>query len=95
MPNATGNQGQSQSSTDQGRGTQLPFESIHEPGTYVANWSGLLLRIPEDALKPGRSPTLAISAKEPLFVTKISHDPFIQVTKARMLAADCDVPVNF
>ena len=95
MPATTGNQAQSQPSTGQGQGTQLPFDSINEPGTYVANWSGLLLRIPEDALKPGRSPTLAISAKEPLFVTKISNDPFIQVTKARILAANCDVAVNF
>jgi len=28
-------------------------------------------------------------------MTKISDDPFIPVTKARMLAADCDSLVNF
>ncbi len=78
-----------------GFGTQIPFEAINEPGTYVTNWSGHLLRIPEDALKPGRSPVIEILGNEQLFVTRISNDPFVPVTKARMLAADCDVVVNF
>ncbi len=79
----------------QGFGTQIPFESITNPGCYICNWSGHLLRIPEDALKPGRSPVLNLKGTETLFVTKINSDPFLPVTKARMLAADCDVVVNF
>ena len=78
-----------------GFGTQIPFEALNEPGTYVTNWSGHLLRIPEDALKPGRSPVIEIMGKEQLFVTRISNDPFLPVMKARMLAADCDMMVNF
>jgi len=81
--------------TNQGYGTQVPFEAINESGTYVCNWSGHLLRVPEDAIKPGRSPLLYIKGTEPLFVTKISNDPFIPVSKARMLSADWDVMVNF
>jgi len=78
-----------------GFGTQLPFVAINEPGCYICNWSGHLLRVPEDGVKPGRSPLLSISAFEPLFVTKISNNPYIPLSKARMLAADCDVVVNF
>jgi hypothetical protein len=78
-----------------GFGTQVPFEAINEPGCYVCNWSGHLLRIPEDGVKPGRSPLVNISGTEPLFVTKISGNPYIPLSKARMLAADCDVVVNF
>ena len=78
-----------------GFGTQFPWDAINEPGTYVCNWSGHLLRVPDDALKPGRSPLINISASEPLFVTKLTYDPFVPVSKARMLAADCDVAVNF
>jgi len=78
-----------------GIGTQIPFEAINEPGCYVCNWSGHLLRVPEDSIKPGRSPLLTIRGTEPLFVTRISGDPFISVSKARQLAADCDVTVNF
>jgi len=78
-----------------GFGTQVPFESINESGCYICNWSGHLLRIPEDAVKPGRSPLLSIKGPETLFVTKVSNNPFIPLSKARMLAADCDVSVNF
>ena len=81
--------------TGTGTGTQVPFEAIDAPGTYVCNWSGHLLRIPEDAIKPGRSPLMNLIGKKPLFVSKISGDPYIQVSKARMVAANFDVPVNF
>lgn len=78
-----------------GFGTQLPFEAINEPGCYICNWTGHLLRVPPDGIKPGRSPLMMFRAKEPLFVTKISGDPYLPLSKARMLAADCDVVVNF
>jgi len=81
--------------TNAGFGMQIPFESVNQPGCYVCNWSGHLLRVPEDGIKPGRSPLLSIKGQETLFVTKICGDPFIPVSKARMLAADCDVAVNF
>lgn len=78
-----------------GFGMQIPFEAINEPGSYICNWSGHLLRVPEDAVKPGRSPVISIKGSETLFVTKICQDPYVQITKARLLAADCDVTVNF
>ncbi|MFQ5414098.1 MAG: hypothetical protein ACE5E6_06530 [Phycisphaerae bacterium] len=81
--------------TNPGFGMQVPFESINDSGCYVCNWSGHLIRVPDDAIKPGRSPLLTIKGTEPLFVTKICNDPFVPVSKARMLAADCDVVVNF
>ncbi len=81
--------------TGTGTGTQVPFEAIDAPGTYVCNWSGHLLRVPEDAIKLGRSPLMNMIGTRPLFVSKISGDPYIQVSKARMLAANFDVPVNF
>ncbi len=78
-----------------GFGTTIPWSNISEPGCYVCNWSGHLLRVPEDAVKPGRSPVLDMRAKEPLFVTKLSEDPFITLTKARIVASDLDQDVNF
>jgi hypothetical protein len=73
----------------------IPFQSISEPGTYICNWSGHLLRVPEDGVAPGRSPLVNIIGNEPLFVTKLSSDPYIPVTKARLLASNFDVWVNF
>jgi hypothetical protein len=84
-----------ETSESEGIGTQLPFEAIQEPGCYICNWSGHLLRVPDDAVAQGRSPLMMIRGKEPLFVTKISDDPFVQVSKARIRAADKDVCVNF
>lgn len=78
-----------------GFGTQIPFEAIHDPGCYVCNWNGHLVRVPEDGVKPGRSPLISLTGNTPLFVTKISGNPYIPLSKARMLAADCDVAVNF
>ena len=73
----------------------MEFGSISEPGTYICNWSGHLLRIPEDGVAPGRSPLIDLVSNESLFVTKISDDPYIARTKARILAANSDVHVNF
>lgn len=73
----------------------IPVEAISDPGAYVCNWSGHLLRIPDDGIASGRSPVLNIVGSEPLFVTKISDNPFITITKARLLAANWDVDVNF
>ena len=73
----------------------VEFQSISEPGTYVCNWSGHMLRVPEDGVTQGRSPMIDMSGNEPLWVTKISDDPYITRTKARLLAANWDVHVDF
>ncbi len=76
-------------------GTQYPFANLSEPGAYFCNWSGHLIRVPQDAVKQGRSPVIEILGTEPLYVTKLSDDAFIPITKARMIAADLDHAVNF
>ena len=72
-----------------------PFDKISFPGCFIVNRSGELLRIPEDALAPGRSPTMDIVSKDPWLVTKISSDPYLPLNRARAVAADMDLPVNF
>lgn len=94
MTTATANQNTTQFSTGC-PGTTIPFENINEPGCYICNWSGHLLRVPEDGIAPGRSPVLSFCGSEPLYVTKISDNPFIPVTKAKMLACNWDLAVNF
>lgn len=76
-------------------GSKIPFESIQEPGCYVCDWSGHLVRVPEDGVAPGRSPLITIVGPEPLFVTKISNNPFITLTKAKLIASNMDCSVNF
>ncbi len=78
-----------------GSGSQVPFDSVHDPGSYVCSWSGHLMRVPPDSAAAGHSPKLNLVGLDALFVTKISDDPYIPVTKARMIAANWDVAVNF
>ena len=72
-----------------------PWEQINSPGSYVVNHTGALVRLPSDGLIPGRSPAITIVANDNFLVTKICDDPFVPLTKARMIAADLDLCVNF
>lgn len=74
---------------------RLPFTKINEAGAYVSQTTGHLLRIPDDAVKVDRSPLIDLVADEPQVFGKISDDPFVSLTKARMLACDLDLPVRF
>ncbi len=76
-------------------GVTVPWDGINEPGAYICNWSGHLLRVPDDGVTPGRSPMINMVGHEPLFVTKISDNPYITVTKAKLLASNFDLAVNF
>lgn len=75
--------------------TQVPFDAINEPGCYVCNWSGHLLRVPDDGVAAGRSPVINIVATQRLYVTKLSDNPYIPVTKAKMLASNADLNICF
>ncbi len=76
-------------------GSSVPFDSINSPGAYVFNQTGHLLRVPADAIAPGRSPLMTICAKGPLMVTKLSDNPFITLPKAAQKAADQDISPNW
>ncbi len=74
-------------------GTSIPFDSIRDPGAYVCNWSGHLLRVPRRALVPDG--VLNMVGPEPLFVTKISDNPDVLLSRARRVAAEFDLSVSF
>jgi hypothetical protein len=74
---------------------RMAFEQIEAPGCYLLVESGRLLRVPREALSIGRSPLIEMVGTEPAVVTKISDDPFLPLSKARLAAADLDLVVNF
>lgn len=76
-------------------GSQFPLGSVCESGTYVCNWSGHLIRMTDPNHPWGGNPFFNIVSNEPLYLTKISDDPFVPVSKARQIAASLDCPVNF
>lgn len=92
---ATMTQPQKVSQTSDFACTTMTWDQINDPGAYICHWSGHLLRVPEDGVTPGRSPLLSLIGPEPLFVTKISNNPYITVTKAKLVAANFDLSVNF
>lgn len=81
--------------TEKRAGTLTSWDQIQAPGTYVECKSGHCFRVPEDALKGGRSPVIEIISRERPEFIQISDDPYVPLTKARMVAADLDVNVNF
>lgn len=76
-------------------GTTLALDVLSEPGAYVCNWSGHLLRVRPDAFPGGRQPGLNIVGDRPLTITKISDDPDVVISKAKRLAAFFNLEVRF
>jgi hypothetical protein len=75
--------------------TRMPFSEVNREGAYICNETGDLFRVPEDALVSGRSPVLDIVSKKPMMVTQISNDPWLPISRARQLAADADLYIDF
>lgn len=76
-------------------GASIPFDVIDEPGAYVCNWSGHLLRVRGDALDHAHEGALNLVGSEPLLVTKISDNPQIAINRARAIASQLALLVNF
>ncbi len=72
-----------------------PWSEVDEPGCYVFHNTWHLVRIPDDAVAPGRSPLVSITSREEIWVTQLSPDPWLPVSKARQICADNDMHVNF
>ena len=81
-----------------GQPTSLPLFSFHDietPGAYLELETGRLFRIQPNALMPGHSPLISISCTEAWRYAKVSDDPNIPISKARVIAADTDLVPNF
>ena len=76
-------------------GLSCSFNQIENSGCYVSSETGRLLRVPTDALAKGQSPRIETVGFTPWLVTKLSNDPYLPISKARMIAADNDIEVNF
>lgn len=76
-------------------GVTVPFDAICDAGAYVCDWSGHLLRVPEEVAQSRRSLPINIVGREPLTVTKISDNPHIPLHGAQEAARSLDVAVNF
>jgi hypothetical protein len=77
-------------------GVSLPLDSVEEPGTYICNWSGHLLRVPEpDPYMRGRLPCIGRPDSDSWMVTRISADPQLPRYQAKELAGRLGLTTNF
>jgi hypothetical protein len=75
-------------------GVSLPLDALSEPGTYLCNWSGHLLRVPELDRGHPRFSTAGRNAAT-WTVTRISADPLISRHEARSLAQRLGLTTSF
>lgn len=76
-------------------GTTLPLDALHEPGTYVCNWSGHLLRIHDSEREGHRFANAGRHTAGSWTVTRISADPRISRQQAKVLAHSFGLSANF
>lgn len=72
-----------------------PLDEVREPGAYVCRESGDLLRIPPVGAPVGGDEMKRKIGEQQIFVTRISEDPFVPISTARIRAANMDIDVSF
>ena len=73
----------------------IAFEAISEPGAYICNWSGHLLRVPRELSAAHRTARMTLVSNAKLEVTRIGSDPEMPVARARALAKEAGITVAF
>ena len=73
----------------------LSLDQVTGPGAYVCRSSGDLVRIVASGQPLGAEELLEKGDPTLIFVTQVSVDPFVPITRARIEAADRDIEVNF
>ena len=71
------------------------LSEITEPGTYVCHGSGDLLRVAEAENPPGDAAPMDSQDGQPVYVTRVSSNPFFPISRARVAAANMDIEIQF
>ena len=73
----------------------IPLDKVKEPGAYVCRGSRDLIRVPASGASSGSTELTEKHDADPIYVTRISTDPFVGISCARMAAANLDIEINF
>ena len=73
----------------------IPLAELSQSGAYVAKETGDLIRVPPDGESTGEEELFGKGATQQLLVAKVSDNPFIPITKARLAAAALDIEISF
>ena len=73
----------------------IPLDEVTDAGAYISRSSGDLVRIVAAGRALGAEELLEKHGTVPVYLTQVSTDPFVPITRARMEAANRDIEVNF
>ncbi len=73
----------------------MALEEIAEPGAYVCHCCGDLIRVVDALTLPGDEAFIQEHGGQAVRVSRLSDDPFVPITWARMEAANLDLRVSF
>ncbi len=73
----------------------IPLDEVTDAGAYVSRGSGDLVRVVAAGRPLGAEELLEKHGTAPVYLTQVSTDPFVPITRARMEAANRDIEVNF
>jgi len=73
---------------------ETTWEQVNEPGAYVERGTGDLYRILPEAIGPASSPNRR-QGLQGIRLVKLSSDPFLTLTQARLLCAEASIEPNF
>ncbi len=71
------------------------LDEISEPGAYVCHGSGDLLRVTGTGVPSDGAEAIKSGGSEPVYVTLVSKDPFVPISRARIAAANLDIEISF
>ena len=72
-----------------------PLGDVTEPGAYVCRESGDLVRIAPTGVGSDPSELNERQKADPVYVVRIHSDPFVVISRARVLAANLDLEFSF
>ena len=72
------------------------WNNVNQPGSYVCNDTGLLLRVPATGLKDGVAPVIDfLGPQGPVKVTRISDNPSLPIADLRTLSISAQIKPQF
>jgi hypothetical protein len=76
--------------------TTRTWDTVNQPGSYVCNDTGRLLRVPAAALKDGNKPIIDFFGPQgPAKVTRISDNPSLPISDLRVLSTNAQIKPQF
>lgn len=73
----------------------IPLDEVADAGAYISRSSGHLVRIVAAGRPLVGEELLEEHNTAPVYLTRVSTDPFVPITRARMAAANRDIEVHF